>query len=179
MKPRFFSLGEVAAAVGIPRPTLFAWAQKGYLPFLDEGRAAGEDRRFDQDEVAYTAALSFVAERTGGVSAALGIMEKARYGGGMWNKALEIAKSAQLLDDEGCLLVRQHVWKGVSEVDVRWNFYHGELGSQVTLLMEEPVEGAFVNEAGEEVSSQPDPLCSVTVYPICKAISRAFGLLPG
>jgi hypothetical protein len=114
MAKQTFTLGQVAEAIRVPRPTLLSWTQRGYLPFLND-RAEGEPREFDLNEVAYTAAFAVLARCGGGdAMGAAQMMQDAinnqrRY----WKRAINDSQEGKSL----YLLAKRYTYKGVAQIE--------------------------------------------------------------
>jgi hypothetical protein len=109
---RTWTIGEVAHATGVQRPTLLSWTQRGHLQFLDE-RRPGEFREFDTSAVAYTAAFAVLADYGSAMDAAR-IMERAtNRQGAYWQKAIAAAVDGTRVN----LLVKKYRYNGVLELD--------------------------------------------------------------
>lgn len=171
MAKQTFTLGQVASAIQVPRPTLLSWTQRGYLRFLDE-RLPGEPREFDRNEVAYTAAFAVLARCGGGDAAGAGqMMQNATKGQrSYWHKAIDSAVDGK----DVYVLAKRYTYKGAAQIEAQ---LHIGLGLQVHLSAFEDT-----TQEGVRLGSDNKPPSSTDqftfVVPVGKAIAAALKSLP-
>jgi DNA-binding transcriptional MerR regulator len=62
--PRLFSIGQVNAITGIPKPTIRYW-EKEFNDFLDPLRTTGNQRRFDEKTIADLEKINYLVKVQG------------------------------------------------------------------------------------------------------------------
>jgi DNA-binding transcriptional MerR regulator len=62
--PRLFSIGQVNAITGIPKPTIRYW-EKEFNEFLDPLRTTGNQRRFDEKTIADLEKINYLVKVQG------------------------------------------------------------------------------------------------------------------
>jgi hypothetical protein len=155
-----YTLGTVAAAVGVPRATLLSWVQRGRLEFLP-WHTFGEARQFRRADVAYVAALAALAKHMDAIVAAE-IMRKGMGGQPEYWPA--------------------HVERGFERIDVCVARYSGRPDfdaevwfddrNQVGIFIAEPEWGERMGDADAKA-----PARSTAVYSVGEAVSAALATL--
>jgi len=62
--PRLFSIGQVNAVTGIPKPTLRYW-EKEFGEFLEPRRTTGNQRRYDEDSITKIEKINYLVKVEG------------------------------------------------------------------------------------------------------------------
>ncbi len=62
--PKLFSIGQVNAITGIPKPTIRYW-EKEFKEFLDPGRTTGNQRRYDETAIADLEKVNYLVKVQG------------------------------------------------------------------------------------------------------------------
>lgn len=62
--PKVFSIGQVNAITGIPKPTLRYW-EKEFGEYLDPRRTTGNQRRYDEDSIAKVEKINYLVKVQG------------------------------------------------------------------------------------------------------------------
>jgi DNA-binding transcriptional MerR regulator len=62
--PRLFSIGQVNAITGIPKPTIRYW-EKEFDGFLDPARTTGNQRRYDEKSIADLEKINYLVKVQG------------------------------------------------------------------------------------------------------------------
>lgn len=62
--PKLFSIGQVNAITGIPKPTIRYW-EKEFNEFLDPMRTTGNQRRFDEKTIADLEKINYLVKVQG------------------------------------------------------------------------------------------------------------------
>ena len=62
--PRMFSIGQVNAITGIPKPTIRYW-EKEFRDFLDPARTTGNQRRYDERSIADLERVNYLVKMQG------------------------------------------------------------------------------------------------------------------
>jgi DNA-binding transcriptional MerR regulator len=62
--PRLFSIGQVNAITGIPKPTIRYW-EKEFKDFLDPRRTTGNQRRYDEKTIADLEKVNYLVKVQG------------------------------------------------------------------------------------------------------------------
>ena len=62
--PRMFSIGQVNAITGIPKPTIRYW-EKEFKDFLDPARTTGNQRRYDEKTIADLEKVNYLVKVQG------------------------------------------------------------------------------------------------------------------
>ncbi len=62
--PRMFSIGQVNAITGIPKPTIRYW-EKEFKDFLDPARTTGNQRRYDERTIADLEKVNYLVKVQG------------------------------------------------------------------------------------------------------------------
>jgi DNA-binding transcriptional MerR regulator len=62
--PKLFSIGQVNAVTGIPKPTLRYW-EKEFGDFLEPRRTTGNQRRYDEDSVTKIEKINYLVKVEG------------------------------------------------------------------------------------------------------------------
>ena len=62
--PRMFSIGQVNAITGIPKPTIRYW-EKEFKDFLDPARTTGNQRRYDDRSIADLERVNYLVKVQG------------------------------------------------------------------------------------------------------------------
>jgi hypothetical protein len=166
-----YTLGQVASAIQVPRPTLLSWTQRGYLEFLDE-RQPGEPREFDRNEVAYTAAFAVLARCGGGDAMGAGQMMQAatRRQRSYWLKAVDHAAQGKNV----YVLAKRYTYKGVGQIEAQL-FVGDGLQHQLSAFEDATQEGVR-HGSDKKLPSSTDQF--TFVVPIGKAIAAALNSLP-
>ncbi len=63
-KPRLYSIGQVNAITGIPKPTIRYW-EKEFERFLDPARTTGNQRRYDEKSIADLEKINYLVKVQG------------------------------------------------------------------------------------------------------------------
>ncbi|MBI5058347.1 MerR family transcriptional regulator [candidate division KSB1 bacterium] len=63
-KPKLFSIGQVHAITGIPKPTIRYW-EKEFEHFLDPQRTTGNQRRYDDQAIADLEKINYLVKVQG------------------------------------------------------------------------------------------------------------------
>jgi hypothetical protein len=171
MAKQTYTLGQVASAIQIPRPTLLSWTQRGYLPFLND-RAEGEPREFDQNDVAYTAAFAVLARCGGGdaMGAAQMMQDVFKDQRSYWHKAIKASKE----DKSVYILAKRYTYKGAAQIEA--DLHVGD-GLQTHLSVFEDPTASGDRVGSERESSSPTDQFTFAV-PVGKAIAAALKTLP-
>ena len=161
-----YTLGEVAVALGLPRPTLLSWAQRGYLRFLDD-REPGVAREFSRDDVAYTAAFAVLARGGSSASDAAKIMECATGSQrSYWRDAIRKAISGAEVN----VLAKRYAYKGVEEIEAELHC-GSDLEGRRRALADGTREGAQIDAPNVDLTEAPPDV--VVIYEIGAAIAKA------
>ena len=62
--PKLFSIGQVNAITGIPKPTLRYW-EKEFNDYLEPIRTTGNQRRYDEDSIAKIEKINYLVKVQG------------------------------------------------------------------------------------------------------------------
>jgi DNA-binding transcriptional MerR regulator len=62
--PKLFSIGQVNAVTGIPKPTLRYW-EKEFGDYLEPRRSTGNQRRYDEDSIAKIEKINYLVKVQG------------------------------------------------------------------------------------------------------------------
>jgi len=62
--PRMFSIGQVNAITGIPKPTIRYW-EKEFKDYLDPARTTGNQRRYDERSIADLERVNYLVKMQG------------------------------------------------------------------------------------------------------------------
>jgi hypothetical protein len=155
-----YTLGTVAAAVGVPRATLLSWVQRGRLEFLP-WHTFGETRQFSRADVAYIAALAALAKHMDAIVAAKVMREAMRGQTEYWPA---------------------HVDRGFERIDVCVARYSGRPEIHAEVWFDSlPQVGIFLKstERGEQTgdADAKDPARSTALYSVGQAVSAALEAL--
>lgn len=62
--PKLFSIGQVNAITGIPKPTLRYW-EKEFVDYLEPLRTAGNQRRYDEESIGKIEKINYLVKVQG------------------------------------------------------------------------------------------------------------------